>query len=97
MRQALKCHLLCYTRHILDNSIRSDKSEEYARNTGLHLFSFIVNHGRYDELPEVISDLTSDKNIKFDPLEDAILNAMELTRRRRFSKPEAQPGGKVTP
>jgi hypothetical protein len=88
MRQALKCHLTCYTRHVVDSSTRSDRSEEYARNTGLHLFSFIVNHGRYDEFPQVISELVSDQNLRLDPLEDSLTNAMELSRRRRFSKPD---------
>jgi hypothetical protein len=89
MRQALKCHLACYTKHIQDGSFRADKSEEYARNTALHLFSFVSNHGRYDELAGIVAFLVDERsNVRCDPLEDAIIAAMTLAQRQRGSKPD---------
>ena len=87
---SLVCHLTCYSRNVEAASIKTEKSEEYVRNTAFFLFDFLVLHGRYDTFFDVALQLSENNAVKLDPTEDAFVRAFELLLRERGARAELQ-------
>jgi hypothetical protein len=90
MKEAIRCHLICYTKNVELSSTKTEKSEEYARNTALHMFQFLAYHGRHDSLFDTLLEFCNDKALKLDPIEDAISINVELLSRERGARSELQ-------
>jgi hypothetical protein len=74
---ALDLHLTCYYRSNEAGSAMTDKSDEYARNTGYFLFMFLLTNGRYDDFFRIALRLSETANNKLDPLEEPLLKAIQ--------------------
>lgn len=84
--EALRCHLNCYTRNFKSGSIKTEKSEGYAKNTAFYLFTFLVLHGRHDDFFDFVLLLCNSESLKLDPLEDGLLRALEYLQRERGTR-----------
>jgi DNA polymerase III delta prime subunit len=90
IRESLTCHLVCYAKNVEAGSMKTEKSEEYARNTAFYLFDYMVMHGIYDHFFDTILGLCGNANLRLDPIEDAFVRAMEMMVRERGAKQEIQ-------
>jgi hypothetical protein len=89
VEQALKLHLICYTRNFESGTTKIDKSEEYARNTAYFFFDFLVLHARTDEFFATVNDLFETANIRLDPIEAPFIRALDLLVRDKSTRAEA--------
>jgi hypothetical protein len=88
VEDALDLHLTCYYRNNEAGSIMTDKSDEYARNTGYFLFMFLLPNGRYDDFFRVVLRLSETATNKLDPLEEPLLKAIQTIEVIRGTKAE---------
>ncbi len=88
LEEALKLHLLCFTKNFDSGSTKIDKSEEYARNTAYFFFDFTVLRGLADPFYKSVGDL-AESSVKLDPIELPLMRTFDLLSRDTLSKGEA--------
>jgi hypothetical protein len=85
--EALRLHLVCYSANFNVQSIKLDKTEEYARNTAFFLFSFLISNSQHDAFFDTVNLLCAKEQLKLDPLEEPLANAIGTLEVVRAVKP----------
>jgi hypothetical protein len=86
LEEALQLHFACYNKNFEAGSILTEKSDEYARNTGFFLFNFLIRNGRTDDFFRIARELIESEDNKLDPLEEPLTQAAQMIKQGRGSR-----------
>jgi hypothetical protein len=85
---ALTIHLACFYRNFESGSTKTEKSDEYARNTAYFLFHFLVSNALYDNFFEILRQIGEAGANRWDPIEDPLSSAIQMMKEARGGKGE---------